>query len=107
MDSGLIDRVGFRDEAYARIAELVGAEGVSPTGDADDDGAPARLFVSRYARATGAGGPSMPGRGPKATIAVVTVAGPIVSGRGGSRLPFGSSNAGGDTIAAALREAAA
>jgi protease IV len=107
VDSGLIDRVGFRDEAYARIAELVGADDVSPTaGDADDDDAPPRLYVSRYARATGPGGPSMPGRAPKPTIAVVTVAGPIVSGRGGSRLPFGSSNAGGDTIAAALREAA-
>ena len=107
VDSGLIDRVGFRDEAYARIAELTGAEGVSPNaGDADDDDAPPRLYVSRYARATGPSGPSMPGRGPKSTIAVVTVAGPIVSGRGGSRLPFGSSNAGGDTIAAALREAA-
>jgi protease IV len=110
VDSRLIDRIGFRDEAYARIAELVGAKGISPeTGDADDEGAPPRLFVSRYARATGPGGsrPSMPGRGPKGTIAVVTVAGPIVSGRGGSRVPFGSSNAGGDTIAAALREAAA
>jgi protease-4 len=110
VDSRLIDRIGFRDEAYARIAELVGAKGISPeTGDADDDDAPPRLFVSRYARATGPGGsrPSMPGRGPKGTIAVVTVAGPIVSGRGGSRVPFGSSNAGGDTIAAALREAAA
>ncbi|HEY1841357.1 MAG TPA: signal peptide peptidase SppA [Mycobacterium sp.] len=110
VDSGLIDRIGFRDEAYARIAELVGAKGISPeTGDADDDGAPSRLYVNRYARATGPGGPrpSIPGRGPKGTIAVVTVAGPIVSGRGGSRVPFGSSNAGGDTIAAALREAAA
>jgi protease IV len=107
VDSGLIDRVGFRDEAYGRIAELVGAEGISPNaGDADGDDAPPRLYVSRYARATGPSGPSMPGRGPKSTIAVVTVAGPIVSGRGGSRLPFGSSNAGGDTIAAALREAA-
>jgi len=107
VESKLIDRVGFRDEAYARIAELVGAEGVSPeSGDADGDDAPPRLFVGRYARATGPGGPSIPGRGPKSTIAVVTVAGPIVSGRGGSRLPFGSSNAGGDTIAAALREAA-
>ncbi|WP_428342243.1 signal peptide peptidase SppA [Mycobacterium sp.] len=107
VESGLIDRVGFRDEAYARIAELVDAEGFSPaSGDADDDDAPPRLFVSRYARATGPGGPSIPGRRPKSTIAVVTVAGPIVSGRGGSRLPFGSSNAGGDTIAAALREAA-
>jgi protease IV len=110
VESGLIDRVGFRDEAYARIAELVGAKDISPdSGDADGDDAPARLYLSRYARATGPGGParpSIPGRGPKPTIAVVTVAGPIVSGRGGSRLPFGSSNAGGDTIAAALREAA-
>ena len=110
LNSGLIDRVGFRDEAYARIAELVGAEGLSPeSGDADADAAPPRLYVSRYARATDPGGsprPSMPGRGPKSTIAVVTVAGPIVSGRGGSRLPFGSSNAGSDTIAAGLREAA-
>ena len=110
VNSGLIDRVGFRDEAYARIAELVGAGDISPdSGDADGDDGPPRLYLSRYARATGPGGPprpSMPGRGPKSTIAVVTVAGPIVSGRGGSRLPFGSSNAGGDTIAAALREAA-
>ena len=110
VESGLIDRVGFRDEAYARIAELVGAKDISPdSGDADGDDAPSRLYLSRYARATGPDGParpSMPGRGPKSTIAVVTVAGPIVSGRGGSRLPFGSSNAGGDTIAAALREAA-
>jgi protease IV len=110
VESGLIDRVGFRDEAYARVAELVGAEDISPdSGDADGDDAPPRLYLSRYARATGPGGParpSIPGRGPKSTIAVVTVAGPIVSGRGGSRLPFGSSNAGGDTIAAALREAA-
>jgi protease-4 len=109
--SGLIDRVGFRDEAYARIAELVGTESDSPeSGDVDADDAPPRLYLSRYARATGPGGPprpSMPGRKPKPTIAVVTVAGPIVSGRGGSRLPFGSSNAGGDTIAAGLREAAA
>ncbi|MFZ3304909.1 MAG: signal peptide peptidase SppA, partial [Mycobacterium sp.] len=109
--SGLIDRVGFRDEAYARIAELVGAEGISPeSGDADADDAPPRLYLSRYARATGPGGPprpAMPGRKPKPTIAIVTVAGPIVSGRGGSRLPFVSSNAGGDTIAAGLREAAA
>jgi protease IV len=111
VNAGLIDRVGFRDEAYARIAELVGAEGISPeSGDADADNAPPRLYVSRYARATGPTGPSrpsMPGRRPKPTVAVVTVAGPIVSGRGGSRLPFGSSNAGGDTIAAGLREAAA
>jgi protease-4 len=41
-------------------------------------------------------------------IAVVTVAGPIVSGRGGRQMsPMGGSSSGADTIAAALRRAAA
>ncbi|WP_197382413.1 signal peptide peptidase SppA [Mycolicibacterium mengxianglii] len=108
----LVDRVGFRDEAYARIAELVGAEGISPeAGSADDDSAPPRLYLGRYARAAAQhSSPSlpMPGRKKKPTIAVVTLAGPIVSGRGGPQVsPLGSSAAGADTIAAALREAAA
>ena len=110
----LVDRIGFRDEAYARISELVGAPGISPqTGDADSDpDAPPRLYLSRYAKATahrpGPPMPSIPGRKSKPTIAVVTLHGPIVSGRGGPQvLPFGNSSAGGDTIAAALREAAA
>src|SRR6201996_5800679 len=48
VESGLIDRVGFRDEAYARIAELVGAKGISPeSGDADGDDGPPRLYLSR------------------------------------------------------------
>ena len=99
----LVDRIGFRDEAYARIAELTGAPDVSPE---DPDAAP-RLFLSRYAR-TGGSGPALPGRKSKPTIAVVTLAGPIVSGRGGRTLsPLGTSSAGGDTIAAALREACA
>jgi protease IV len=108
----LIDRIGFRDEAYARIGELVGAPRISPeTGHADSDDAPPRLYLSRYARASAQGPtppmPSIPGRR-KPTIAVVTLHGPIVSGRGGPQLlPLGTSNAGGDTIAAALREAAA
>jgi protease-4 len=107
----LIDRIGFRDEAFARIAELVGAPGISPEeGDADSSpDAPPRLFLSRYAGASaGRGMPSIPGRKTKPTIAVVTLAGPIVSGRGGPGFsPFGTSSAGGDTIAAALREAGA
>jgi protease-4 len=122
IEGRLIDRIGFRDEAYARIGELVGAvsnpgslrscppEDVSPeTGNADGPDAPPRLYLSRYAHAN----PSMPtrslpGRKTKPTIAVVTLAGPIVSGRGGRQLsPLGTSSAGGDTIAAALREAAA
>ena len=52
--------------------------------------------------------PPIPGRKTKPTIAVVTLHGPIVSGRGGPQLlPLGNSSAGGDTIGAALREAAA
>ncbi len=109
----LVDRIGFRDEAYARIGELACAPGISPeTGGADDPDAPPRLYLSRYAKATasrpGPQMPSVPGRKSKPTIAVVTLHGPIVSGRGGPQvLPFGNSSAGGDTIAAALREAAA
>ncbi|MCV7214402.1 signal peptide peptidase SppA [Mycobacterium crocinum] len=114
VDGHLVDRIGFRDEAYSRIAELVGAEGISPeSGDADaSDNAPPRLYLSRYAQA-GKGGPqlsmpSVPGRKKRPRIAVVTVAGSIVSGRGGPQgLPFGRSSAGGDTIGAALREVAA
>jgi protease IV len=110
----LVDRVGYRDEAYARISELVGAPGISPeSGDADKDpDAPPRLYLSRYAKAVadrqGSHLPSIPGRKPKPTIAVVTVHGPIVSGPGGpGAFPFSPSSAGADTIAAALREAAA
>jgi protease IV len=111
--SGLIDRIGFRDEAYARIAELVGVQGASAeSGDAesgDADTSPPRLYLSRYARATGPSvSPPLPRRKSKPTIAVVSVVGSIVSGRGGPPgLPFGPSGAGGDTIAAGLREAAA
>lgn len=106
----LVDRIGFRDEAYARIAELVGAPGISPeTRDADSEDAPPRLFLSRYGKATASRpSPPVPGRKGRPAIAVVTLHGPIVSGRGGPQvLPIGNSSAGGDTIAAALREAAA
>ncbi|WP_156687255.1 signal peptide peptidase SppA [Mycobacterium sp. Marseille-P9652] len=106
LEAGLIDRVGFRDEAYARMAELVGVE------DDSDDSTPPRLYLSRYAATARARltppMPPVPGRRPKPTFAVVTVDGSIVDGRGGPQgLPVGPSAAGGDTIAAALREAAA
>ncbi len=104
---GLVDRIGFRDEAYARIAEMTG---VPNAAESDGKDAPERLYLSRYARSGGPGLSSVPvpGRKGRPTIAVVTLDGPIVSGRGGHRgLPLGSSNAGGDTLAAALREAAA
>ncbi|MBS9536218.1 signal peptide peptidase SppA [Mycobacterium sp. M1] len=113
--SGLIDRIGFRDEAYARIAELAGGRDDC---DPDSEDAPPRLYLSRYAHATagrpvvpGSGLPglsSLPGRKSKPVIAVVTVAGPIVSGHGGPQIsPFGNRGVGGDVIAASLRAAAA
>ncbi|WP_297698070.1 signal peptide peptidase SppA [Mycobacterium sp.] len=108
--SGLIDRIGFRDEAYARIAELVGPQNHSE--DDSDGGGPPRLYVSRYAGAARSRltppVPSVPGRRPKPTVAVVNIDGTIVDGRGGPQfLPFGASTVGSDTIAPALREAAA
>jgi protease-4 len=111
----LVDRIGFRDEAYARITELAedaaGTEGTEATEAVEPDGPDAapRLYLSRYAKAAAPKStPSLPGRKSKPTIAVVTLAGPIVSGRGGRQLsPLGTSAAGGDTIAAALREAGA
>jgi protease IV len=107
VEGRLVDRIGFRDEAYGRIGELVGARPES--GDADGPDAPPRLYLSRYPRANvSVPAPPLPGRKTKPTIAVVTLAGPIVSGRGGRQLsPLGTSSAGGDTIAAALREAGA
>jgi protease IV len=109
--SGLLDRIGFRDEAHARIAELVGVEDVSPESASSED-KPPRLNLTRYAGSSrprlGPPVPSVPGRKPKPTLAIVTLEGPIVNGRGGPQfLPIGNSSAGGDTIAAALREAAA
>jgi protease IV len=105
VEGQLVDRIGFRDEAYARIAELTGAEITA----ADDPAAPPRLFLSRYGRLPASGSlPSLPGRTTRPTVAVVTLDGPIVSGRGGRTLsPRGTSSAGGDTIAAALRDAGA
>ncbi|MFV0496127.1 signal peptide peptidase SppA [Mycobacterium sp.] len=118
--SGLVDRIGYRDEVYARMSELVGGhDGSSMPGDGDSEPEPEpesepelpRMTLSDY---SGAARPrlasavsALPGRKGKPAIAVVTVAGTIVNGRGGPQgLPFGPANAGGDTIAAALREVA-
>ncbi|WP_205876479.1 signal peptide peptidase SppA [Mycobacterium camsae] len=108
--SGLVDRIGFRDEAYARMAELVGDGSADEDNDAEEK--PPRMYLARYAGSArprlAPPVPAIPGRRGKPTIAVVTVEGAIVNGRGGLQgVPFGPSNAGGDTIAAALREVVA
>ncbi len=106
LDSGLVDRIGFRDQAYDRIAELVGVQDVSP------DTEPPRLYVSRYAGAARSRlsppVPSLPGRRRPPTVAVINVDGTLV-GRcvPPVNLPFGAATVGSDTIAPALREAAA
>ncbi|OBJ41651.1 signal peptide peptidase SppA [Mycobacterium colombiense] len=106
VSSGLVDRIGFRDEAYDHIAELVGVQDVS------EENTPPRLYLSRYAGAARARltppVPSVPGRSAKPKVAVINIDGTIVDGRGGPQfLPFGASTVGSDTIAPALREAAA
>ncbi|OSC25627.1 signal peptide peptidase SppA [Mycobacterium vulneris] len=106
VSSGLVDRIGFRDEAYDHIAELVGVQDVS------EENTPPRLYLSRYAGADRSRltppVPSVPGRRPKPKVAVINIDGTIVDGRGGPQfLPFGASTVGSDTIAPALREAAA
>jgi protease-4 len=106
VSSGLVDRIGFRDEAYDRIAELVGVKDVS------GEDTPPRLYVSRYAGAARSRlappVPPVPGRRAKPAVAVINVDGTIVDGRGGPQfLPFGASTVGSDTIAPALRQAAA
>lgn len=109
LSSGLVDRIGFRDEAYARIAELTGGQDFSSQEPSEDE--PPRLYLARYAGARprlGPPVPSVPGRRAKPAFAVVNVDGTIVDGRGGPQLlPFGANTVGGDTIAAALRDAAA
>lgn len=104
--SGLVDRIGFRDEAYDRVAEMVGVEHVC------EENTPPRLYVSRYAGAArprlAPPVPSVPGRRAKPTVAVINIDGEIVDGRGGPQfLPFGAATVGSDTIASALREATA
>jgi protease IV len=118
LESGLVDRIGFRDQAYARIAELTGlADSADSSAEKDDpqtnpEQIPPRLCLSRYAGAAQSRlappMPPIPGRRPKPTFALVTIAGQIVDGRGGPQfLPFGNASVGSETIAAALREVAA
>lgn len=97
LEARLVDRLGYRDEAYAHLRDTVGREGE------------VRLqYASRYA-ARHAAPPgrtrTRPGRA-RPVVALVDVTGAIVSGRGGSG-PGRGPSAGSDTVGAALRAAAA
>ncbi len=84
----LVDQVGYRDEAYAHLRRAVGRRGEL------------RLqYAHRYAAHHHVR--SVPGRR-RPVVAVVDVAGGIVSGRGGTA-PGRGPSAGSDSVGAALR----
>jgi protease IV len=84
LEAGLVDRLGYRDEAIARLDELAKGEA-------------ARLFASTYLERAGRRG----GSGP--VIAVVYATGSIVRGAGGIDPLGGGESLGVDTLRASLR----
>jgi protease-4 len=88
---GLVDSLGYRDEVYAAVRRRAG------------DGA-MLLYLARYqrTRALAERARRMPGRAAPGVVAVIYATGPIRRGRSGRMPGMGS-----DTIAAAIRAAAA
>ncbi|AQP45129.1 S49 family peptidase [Tessaracoccus flavus] len=89
LELGLIDRVGYRDEAYAATLEEWGAE------------ADHLLFAHRYTNKAAMAKKLAP-KQPK--VAVVTLRGAIVTGRG-QRSPMGGDQSGSDVVDEHLRAA--
>lgn len=91
LDARLVDRLGYRDEAYAAIRARVGAE-------------PRLVYLNRY-RPPRPGGPLRRlTRRSRPAVALVHVHGAIRLGRAG-RSPLTGAAAGSDTVTAALRAA--
>src|SRR6201994_3790683 len=91
---GLVDVLGYRDEAYAAIRQKT-----SPDADLQ--------FLSRYQRSHSLAQRARKLPNPKERfVAVIYATGPIRLGRSG-RTPMGGNWMGSDTVAAALRTAAA
>lgn len=80
--AGLVDGIAYRDEVYTKLLTEWGA-------DTDD-----LLFVSRYRDRRGA---ARRLRGRREKVAVISLRGGIVTGRGG-RSPFGGETAGADIV---------
>jgi protease-4 len=101
---GLVDRLGYRDEAYAALTRRVLEEPERRTGTSEaavPDLSEVRwLYASRYAAKHGRVR-LRPGR-PQPIVAVVDVTGGIVSGRGGPA-PGRGPSAGSDAVGAVLR----
>jgi protease-4 len=98
LDLGLVVSLGYRDEVYASVRQLAGA-------DADA----VLQYLGRYQRsralAERARQLPAPGSGP-AAVALIYATGPIRRGRSG-RGPLSGGAMGSDTIAAAIRSATA
>jgi protease-4 len=96
LEAGLVDTLGYRDEVYASVRRHAG-EGAT------------LLYLSRYqrSRALTEKVRQLPGRsGGEGTVGLIYATGPIRRGRSG-RGPLSGGAMGSDTIAAAIRAAAA
>jgi protease-4 len=94
LDEGLVDVLGYRDEAYAAIKQKAGPDAIL-------------LYLSRYRRSLNLSQRARKLPNPRERyVAVVYATGPIRLGRSG-RGPASGPWMGSDTIAAALRTAAA
>ncbi len=92
---GLVDRLGYRDEAYDDLRSRLTAD--------DEELRP--LYVDRYARSKTRRPGSQLRRRRRPTVAIVSVHGPINRGRSGSARPMSGPTVGSETVCAALRAA--
>lgn len=93
LEQGLVDHLGYRDDAYAQARSRWGTDNE------------VRLqYAHRYARHQASRPAEQLRRRRQARIGVVSVIGGIVTGRNGSS-PFGGHSAGSDSVCAALRAA--
>lgn len=92
LESGLVDRLGYRDEAYAALRTRFG-----------DEDRITLQYAHRYARGHGGGRLDSLVNRKRPAVGVIEVSGPIVFGLSHSGVSGGA--AGSDTIAAHLREA--
>lgn len=91
---GLVDRLGYRDEVYAAVRERWGSE-------------PVLQYASRYSGTLAARLTEQLTRRHQPTVAVVSVHGSIVTGRGAPASPVGGRQAGSETVSEHLRAAQA
>jgi protease IV len=91
LESGLVDRLGYRDEVYAAVRAQAGSDA-------------ALVYVGSYRRSRLAEASRRLAPPRRDAVALVDVTGPIHLGRSG-RPPFLGGSAGSDTVCAALRSA--